>query len=164
MRRKREDKDVDAIEAILVKAAEEIFNDMRSDSTMSRLRMLYSGALAAAAPDEINDAVSDIVRYESDNKLSTQMILDSYDAPPAQRTLSDFSAAAMYFARDRAESGKKHILTKLMQKDFLGFVNVHKKEIESINGFKTVSETLLDLNYAAGDSDNLSIRMRNILV
>lgn len=51
-----------------------------------------------------------------------------------------------------------------MQKDFLGFVNVHKKEIESINGFKTVSETLLDLNYAAGDSDNLSIRMRNILV
>lgn len=72
---------MDAIEAILVKAAEEIFNDMRSDSTMSRLRMLYSGALAAAAPDEINDAVSDIVRYESDNKLSTQMILDSYDAP-----------------------------------------------------------------------------------
>lgn len=155
---------MDTIESILVKAADEIFNDMHSDNVMSRLRMLYSGALATAASDEIDDAVSDIIRYETDNILSTQMILDSYDAPTVQRTLSDFSAAAMYFARDRGESGKKHILTKLMQKDFLSFVNVHKKEIESINGFKIVSETLLDLNYAAGDSDNLSIRLRNILM
>lgn len=153
---------MNSVESILARIANEVF-DMSSDNVKTRLRTLYAGALAAAAPDELDNAVSDIVGYESDNMLSTMLALDRYDAPTAECTLSDHSAAALSFARRRAERGKVSVLAGLMKKSFMDFVDDNEREIEAIGGFKTVSETLLDLNYASGVSDNLSIRMRNLI-
>ncbi|MGN0650810.1 MAG: hypothetical protein ACI4KM_10265 [Oscillospiraceae bacterium] len=155
---------MNTIEDILKQIAEEAFDGISSELIMIRLRSLYGYALKCAEPDKLQKVIADIIGYESENSLSTMLILEAYDSLSVERMLSDFSSAAMYFAKNRADTGTIYSLAGYMLKGFMFFVDNNEKEIEALGGFGTVSETLLDFNYACAASDNLSLRMRNYLL
>lgn len=151
------------IEDILVQIGTKAFDGMTSEQIMIRLRSLYGYALKCAEPEKLPEATAEIIGYESENSLSTMLILGDYNSPAPERILSDFSSAAMFFAQSRAESGKTCALAGYMLKGLMFFVDNNEKQIAASGGFGTVSETILDFNYASGNSNNLSIRLRNML-
>lgn len=152
------------IEDILGQIGEEAFGCIPSEQIMIRLRSLYGYALKCAEPEKLPEVTAEIIGYESENSLSTMLILDEYNLPAPERILSDFSSAAMFFAQSRAESGKTYALAGYMLKGLMFFADNHEKQIAASGGFGTVSETIVDFNYASGNSDNLSFRLRNMLM
>lgn len=155
---------MDKINDLLKKIELEAFEGINSSNIRIRLRSLYEYTLQCVEPDRLDVVIADIIEYEKEMALSTLRLLNAYSALTVKQTLSDFSTAAIHFAQSRGNYGISHPAASYMLKGFIDFVDRNEQEIEAIDGLGVVSETILDFNYASANSQNLSFRMRNILM
>ncbi len=155
---------MDKINDLLKKIELEAFEGINSPNIQIRLRSLYEYALQCVEPDKLDVVIADIIEYEKEMSLITLSFLNAYSVLTVKQTLSDFSSVAIHFAQSRGKCGVSHLVASYMLKGFLDFVDCNEQEIESIDGLDVVSETILDFNYASANSQNLSFRMRYILM
>ncbi len=151
------------VDEILNQVEAEAFDGITSDSIKIRLRTMYERVLQSAKPEDIDAVVTDIVEYENESSLSTLKKLNKYLNLTVETTLSDYSRASMYFALNRAETGRKHPVAAYLIETFNSFVDENEQEIKALDELLLVSDILLDFNYASGNSDVMSLRVKNIL-
>ena len=126
-----------------------------------RLRLLYGVLFDSIAPEKLDEAVEEVISCERQIRAADPNIDKAYAEPDMETVIRGYSAAAYMLAEMRYKSGKPSSAAETLL--------IIYEELVKMPGFgeiadrmklrRLVSETMMDLSYASGRTDNMSIRM-----
>lgn len=137
---------------------EAVYQGYNSVLIKKRLTMLYSAIFEHASANDINVIARSISEYEKKNSISVIKNLRIYDSPTVEVILSEYSKLSFYYAQRRLNDNKICPFAARFEKVFENFISSNKDEISS-KLMRLVSETMVDIIYAGGESNNMSRRM-----
>lgn len=141
-----------------IKAA--AFTGVESPNIDKRLNAIYSDTLAYVPQSDKEPALAEIIEYEKAHFLSIIRTLNLYESPNSKTLLSDYSEIASYYAEKRfADKSRHFIIPAYMAKSFKDFLTKEGAGFESVAYRSLISDTLIDMLYASGQTDNMSIRI-----
>lgn len=125
-----------------------------------RLQLLYSVILDEAYENETvydcDGIVAQICSFESSQLCLTEMNLDQYRNITLDIAIDVFSVVAYGLAVEHLK-GKNYLgLSEMLSTVYQELISSVEVEIDKM----TVSESLLDFNFASGDSEIMSLRLK----
>ena len=133
---------------------------LRLPGNMTRMAMLYQVLLDTVSDEDRLAVLRDILAYEASEAQAVPYMEEYYSVPGPDKLLNLYSAYSEFAAR-----------TRFRTKEFSKAAEYQLGIFQSIldNGVfppalmeaesSRISETLLDLSYASGGSENMSLRL-----
>lgn len=131
-----------------------------------RLNFLYSLMIEevseTSTPDALEALIDEIISYESSQQYVSITSLDNFQNMSPENAISVFSSAAFGLAVEHLK-GKPHLsVAGFLKESFEALIedtSIVSEALLSANRL-LVSETLLDLNFANGESEMMSLRLK----
>jgi len=138
----------------------EVFPGEETASYAPRMEMLYGMVFDLAKPAEHPRLKGEIVACEHFFARNTRLEAKDHDAMTPEMAVRMFSGIAFRLAEVRFQTGKTQLCAVYLEKVFSGLLDsglVSKQVQETCR--MDISDALVDYNYAAGFSENLSFRL-----
>lgn len=131
-----------------------------------RLNFLYSLMIEevsdTSTPDELEALIDEIISYESSQQYVSIISLDSFQNMSPEIAISVFSSVAFGLAVEHLK-GKTHVsVSGFLKESFNALIDDNAIISESVlsSNRLLISETLLDFNFASGESEMMSLRLK----
>ncbi len=136
------------------------------DSYTIRFQFLYSLMLEevseTSTPDALESLVDEITNFETSQQYVTLASLENFQNISPETALSIFSSTAFGLAVEHLK-GKPHVsVSGFLKESFNALIDDNAIISEAIlsSNRLLISETLLDFNFANGESEMMSLRLK----
>lgn len=144
---------------------EELFVMSDKQLLRNRLELLYGTALKMVTSDDESEIAEEIYSYEKENKRRTIQNLKYYSQFDAANIILDYSYISVYLAQKRYTQKKTSKLAMYLHLSYDELMKdaAVKTEMNKKQNLKVVSNTIIDLAYAAGKTNSISLRLNAIV-
>ncbi len=143
----------------------EVYSGDESQGISTRLNILYGVLFDILKQEDKQQVYSEIIAYEKTVSEDLYMYVSEYESLTPDLILSTFSALSFECARMRLNGEKSVKLAEYEQmiySQLLGVASVISEDTRKRKA-SLISETLMDFAYASGKTDNMSLRLHNII-